>query len=81
MNINPDSCQTRISLGDDEDSFVCYSVVSKEVGLEGHICYIIDKDGDGAIEWCKDQTAQGYGVRVSLRELVEWMESRTSDSE
>jgi hypothetical protein len=81
MNINPDSCRTRISLGDNEDSFVGYSVASKEAGHEGHIYFIIDKEGNGALEWCKDQRPQRYGVRVSLRELVEWMETKNGDND
>ena len=81
MYINPEDYEKRISWGNDEDSFVCYSVASKEAGHEGRICFVIDKDGNGLVEWRKDQPPQGYGVRVSLKELVEWMESRNSDSE
>jgi hypothetical protein len=80
MYINAENIRSSLSFGDDE-SFICYPVQSKESGHEGTVCFITDKDGDGSLEWCKGNTAHGYGVRVSLRELFDWVESRNRASE
>jgi hypothetical protein len=78
MYLNPEKSRGKLSFGDDE-SFVCYTVESKQAGHEGEMCFITEKDGNGSLEWCKGQTTHGYGVKVSLKELVDWMETRNSD--
>ena len=52
---------------------------SKERGLEGHVHIITEKNGEGFVEWCKGSTGKGYGVKVSVKELFEWMETKDSE--
>jgi hypothetical protein len=77
MYINLQPTRTKIGWGSDEGSEATYTVSSKEHGSEGHL-HVTEQNGEGVVEWCKDSTAQGYGVKVSVAELLEWMESKAT---
>lgn len=79
MYVNLQPIRTKIGFGDDEGAEATYVVSSKDRGSEGHLHIITEKGGEGFVEWCKGPLAQGYGARVSLKELLEWMETRGRD--
>ena len=58
-----------------------FSIESKNSGHTGEIYFIKDANGIGSIEWCKGNTAQGFGIKIDLEELFELLENREPKKE
>jgi hypothetical protein len=39
-----------------------------------------DKTGTGTIEWCKNEYVRGAGIEITVKELIEYLESRATQN-
>ena len=55
-----------------------FAVESVDGGLEGAIFFTNDRNGIGSLEWCRNGSGQGAGLRIALDELIRMLESAVS---
>jgi hypothetical protein len=53
-----------------------FAVESKDTGHEGTIYFTNEKNGNGCIEWCRNGSTQGTGVKIGLEELINLLENK-----
>lgn len=58
-----------------------YSVETKDEGDIGTIHFIRDANGIGSVEWCRGNTAEGFGVKMDLEKLINFLENKDNQKE
>jgi hypothetical protein len=66
----------KATLGTDGSYSVKFSVNDKREGHVGSIYFSNDENGSGSMEWCRGNYIEGAGEKISLEELISFLESR-----
>jgi len=52
-----------------------FAVESVDGGQEGAIFFTNDRNGIGSLEWCRNGSGQGAGVKIRLDDLIGMLEN------